>query len=152
MKRLALLGSTGSIGRQTLEVVRWHPHEFSVVALVLAVVGIYGALAYSVAQRRAELGIRLALGAEKSDILRLVVGQGLLLTGVGIGIGVVLGLVAGKLFSDVMSGLLYRVKTLDVTTFVLTPVVFLLIGGVASFFPAYRATKVDPTEAIRNRA
>ena len=125
---------------------------FSGTALVLAVVGIYGALAYSVAQRRGELGIRLALGAEKSDILRLVVGQGLLLTLIGIGIGVTLGVIGGKVFSSVMSGLLYKVKTLDLMTFVLTPIAFLVIGAVASYFPAYRATKVDPTEAIRNRA
>ncbi|HSM87611.1 MAG TPA: ABC transporter permease, partial [Candidatus Limnocylindrales bacterium] len=118
---------------------------FSAIALLLAVVGIYGVLAYSVAQRRKELGIRLALGAEKSDILRLVVRQGLTLTATGI----VLGLLAALALSQVMSSLLYKVGTHDLTTFVLAPVLFLLIAVVASYLPARGATKVDPTEALR---
>lgn len=122
---------------------------FSITALALAVVGIYGALAYSVAQRRAELGIRLALGAEKSDILRLVVRQGIMLTLFGIIIGTVVGVVAAIVFSNAMAGLLYKVKVLDVPTFVLTPIVFILIGALASYFPAQSATKVQPTEALR---
>ena len=122
---------------------------FSITALALAVVGIYGALAYSVAQRRAELGIRLALGAEKSDILRLVVRQGIMLTLSGIIIGTVVGVVAAIVFSNAMAGLLYKVKVLDLPTFVLTPIVFILIGALASYFPAQSATKVPPTEALR---
>lgn len=119
--------------------------SFSATALLLAIIGIYGVLAYSVAQRRKELGIRLALGAEKSDIVRLVVRQGLTLTATGI----VIGLVTALALSRVMSSLLYKVGTHDLTTFVLAPVVFLLVAVLASYLPARRATKVDPTEALR---
>ena len=118
---------------------------FSAMGLVLAVLGIYSILAYSVAQRRQELGIRLALGAEKSDIVRLVVRQGMTL----ILIGIAAGLVAALICTRFISSFLYQIKTLDAVTFVIAPVVFLMTGAVASFFPAYRATKVDPTEAIR---
>lgn len=118
---------------------------FSATALVLAVVGIYGVLAHSVAQRRQELGIRMALGAEKSDVVRLVVLQGLLLTFIGIGVGLALALITTRLMSD----LLYRVKAWDLTTFVFTPVLFMLIALLASYLPARRATEVHPTEALR---
>ena len=118
---------------------------FSATALVLAIVGIYGVLAYSVAQRRQELSIRMALGAGKSDILRLVVGQGLALTVIGIAIG----LAAALAFSRVMTSLLYKVGTHDLTTFALAPLVFILIALAASYLPARRATRVDPTEAMR---
>jgi putative ABC transport system permease protein len=122
---------------------------FSAAALVLAIIGIYGVLAYSVAQRRQELGIRLALGAEKSDILRLVVGQGLTLTMAGVGIGLVAALVLSWLMSSMLSGFLYKISARDLTTFVLAPVVFLLIALFASYLPARRATQVDPNEALR---
>ena len=118
---------------------------FSAVALVLAVVGIYGVLAYSVAQRRQELGIRMALGAEKADILRLVVRQGLGLTVIGI----VVGLIAAFAASLLMSSQLYSIKPYDPVTFLLAPIVFIAIGALASYFPARRATQVPPTEALR---
>ena len=118
---------------------------FSVTALMLAVIGIYGVLAYSVAQRRHELGIRLALGAEAGDILRLVVRQGMILAGVGIAIG----LVAALLLTQLMSSLLYKVSSRDVATFVVAPLLFLTIALLTSYVPARRATKVDPMEAMR---
>ena len=122
---------------------------FSAVALVLAIVGIYGVLAYSVAQRRQELGIRLALGAEKFDILRLVVGQGLSLTMIGVGIGLVLALVLSWLMASMLSGVLYKISARDLTTFVVAPVVFMVIALFASYLPARKATQVDPNEALR---
>lgn len=118
---------------------------FSATALALAVIGIYGVLAYSVAQRRQELGIRLALGAERGDILRLVVRQGLILAIAGIAIG----LIAALLLTRLISGMLYRVGALDLTTFALAPAIFLFIALLASYLPAQRATKVDPMEALR---
>ncbi len=122
---------------------------FSAVALVLAMVGIYGVLAYSVAQRRQELGIRMALGASKSDILRLVVKYGFTLTAAGIAIGVVLAMALSWIMASMLSGILYRVSARDLTTFVLAPIVFLVIALFASYMPARRATQVDPNEAVR---
>jgi putative ABC transport system permease protein len=118
---------------------------FSGTALVLAMVGIYGVLAYSVAQRRQEFGIRLALGAEPEDILRLVVRQGLILAGGGI----VAGLLASLLLTRLMASLLYKTSSRDLTTFVLAPAIFLGIALLASYLPARRATHVDPVEALR---
>jgi putative ABC transport system permease protein len=118
---------------------------FSATALALALMGIYGVLAYSVAERRQEMGIRLALGAHRADILLLVVRQGLLLATIGIA----LGLVAAFLLTQLMSSMLFQVGTRDLTTFVLSPLVFLLVALLASYLPARRATKVDPAQALR---
>ncbi len=118
---------------------------FSATALALAVIGLYGVLSYSVAQRRQEFGIRLALGAEHAAILRLVVRQGLMLAMTGIAIG----LTASVLLTRLMSNMLYGVGALDLTTFLLTPLFFLCIAVFASYLPARRATQVDPIEALR---
>jgi putative ABC transport system permease protein len=118
---------------------------FSATALALALIGIYGVLSYSVAQRRQEFGIRLALGAERSDILRLVVRQGLILAIAGIAIG----LVAALLFTRLMSSLLYKVGARDLATFLLAPLLFVCVALFASYLPARKATKVDPMEALR---
>ncbi|HET7870895.1 MAG TPA: ABC transporter permease, partial [Terriglobales bacterium] len=121
----------------------------SATALVLAMVGIYGVLAYSVTQRRQELGIRLALGAERSDILRLVVRQGLTLTLAGVGVGLVFAIILSMVFRAKASSLLYKVSAFDLTTFALASLVFAVVALAASYLPARRATKVDPTEALR---
>jgi len=119
---------------------------FSATALILAMIGIYAVLAYAVAQRRQELGIRLALGAERSDILRLVVRQGLTLAVIGVAIG----LIAALLVTRFMSSMLYQVSAHDATTFVVGPVIFLFTALLASYLPARRAARVDPTEALRD--
>jgi len=119
---------------------------FSAMAFIVVVIGIYSMLAYSVAQRRQELGIRLALGADRSDILRLVVGDGLKLTLAGI----VVGVIVAAFVTPRLSSQLYNVGTRDLTTFVFVPLVFLLVALVASYLPARRATRVHPTEALRN--
>jgi putative ABC transport system permease protein len=118
---------------------------FSATALLLAVIGIYGVLAYSVAQRQHEFGIRLALGAGRADILRLVVRQGLVLAIAGIAAG----LVASFFLTSLLSSIIYKVSTRDLVTFSLTPALFLCIALLASYLPARRATKVDPIEALR---
>jgi putative ABC transport system permease protein len=123
---------------------------FSAAALILAVVGIYGVLAYTVAQRQQELGIRLALGAEKSHIFRLVVGQGLTLTAIGIVAGWITSLILAWIMTRFLDKLLYQTASRDLATFVLAALIFLAVALAASYLPALRATRVDPTEALRH--
>ena len=118
---------------------------FSATALALALIGVYGVLAYSVTQRQHELGIRLALGAPRGDVLRLVVRQGLVLAVAGVG----MGLLAALLLTSLMSSLLYKVGARDLTTFALAPLAFLSIALIASYLPARRAAKLDPMETLR---
>ena len=122
---------------------------FASVALVLAVVGIYGVIAYSVSQRTHEIGIRLALGARTLDILKMVIGQSMLLTGIGLVIGIAGAVCLFLLISNLMSTLLFDVGTTDITTFLLVSVVLAMAAIVATVFPARRATKVDPMVALR---
>ena len=118
---------------------------FSATALVLAIIGIYGVLAYSVTQRQHELGIRLALGAQRTDVLLLVLKQGLLLAVAGVAIG----LIAALLLTNLMASMLYHVGARDLATFALTPLIFLAIALLASYLPARRTTKLDPMETLR---
>jgi putative ABC transport system permease protein len=118
---------------------------FAAIALVLSAVGIYGVLSYSVSRRRHEIGIRSALGATRRDILRMVVGEGLLLTlmGVGIGVAVALGL------TRLLTGLLYGVRPRDPLTFVALALLLIIVALLAVCVPARRATSVDPMVALR---
>jgi putative ABC transport system permease protein len=118
---------------------------FSGTALVLAIVGVYGVLSYTVGQRRQEFGIRLALGAHRIDILRMVMRQGLLLALVGI----LAGLGASFMTTRLLGNVLYRTGARDAATFVLVPVVFLLAAALASYLPARRAMKVEPVETLK---
>jgi putative ABC transport system permease protein len=118
---------------------------FAVCALLLAVVGIYGVVSYSVTQRTRELGVRMALGAGAGDTLRLVLRRSMLLV-VG---GTVCGLLASVALTRVMSGLLYDISPLDPIVFVGVSSVLAAAGFVASFIPARRATRVDPMIALR---
>jgi putative ABC transport system permease protein len=118
---------------------------FSAVAVGLAAIGLYAVLAWSVTQRRQELGIRLALGAESGDLMRMIVRQGLMLVAGGVVIGVGLGLALTRF----MESALYKTGAHDAWSFALAPVVFLCIALVACYVPARRATRVDPVETLR---
>jgi len=118
---------------------------FSAVAFLLAAIGIYGVIAYSVAQRAQELGIRIALGAANADIFRLVLAGGLSLTLTGIAIGL-----AGSLaLTRLMSSFLYQTSATDPVTFLGSAALFTGVAALASYLPARRATRIDPTNALR---
>jgi putative ABC transport system permease protein len=118
---------------------------FAALALVLAVTGVYGVLAYSVSQRTHEVGIRMALGAGHRDVLRLFMGQGMKL----VLLGLVIGLTGALALTRLMSSLLFGVSTTDAATFVAVAVGLMLVGVFACYLPARRATRVDPLIALR---
>jgi len=118
---------------------------FATLALLLAALGLYGVLAYSVVQRTRELGVRMALGAQRGDLLRMVVSNGLKLALIGIGLGIAGGLLVARLIAS----LLFGVAPTDVQTFITVGIVLFMAALAASYVPALRATKVDPMVALR---
>ena len=123
----------------------WLLAIFAGLALLLAAIGLYGVLAYSVSQRTRELGIRLALGAREGDVRRMVVRQGVVLALCGL----VPGLLASWALSQVVTRLLYNVAPGDVVTFASVPLLLLAVAVIATILPAWRASRVDPAVALR---
>jgi putative ABC transport system permease protein len=119
---------------------------FGAVALLLATVGLFGLISYAVSQRTHEFGIRLALGANTRDVLRLVIGQGLKLAGAGL----LIGLAGGFALMQVMKTLLFGVSPADPMTFAASALLLLAVSLIACWIPARRAAKVDPLVALRH--
>jgi putative ABC transport system permease protein len=119
---------------------------FGALGLLLAAIGLYGVLSYSVYQRTQELGIRIALGANRGNLLRLVIGQGLRVTLIGVGIGAIGALVAGR----AIASLLYGVSPHDPVVLLVVAVLLAAVAAVASYLPGHRATRVDPMVALRH--
>jgi ABC-type antimicrobial peptide transport system permease subunit len=119
---------------------------FGALALALALVGLYGVISYSVSQRAREIGVRMALGARGSDVVRLVLSQGLRLTLIGLGVG----LAGALLVSRVLSSVLYGISPTDPLSFGAVAVALTLVALLASYLPARWATRVDPIRALRS--
>jgi ABC-type antimicrobial peptide transport system permease subunit len=120
---------------------------FAGIALLLAAIGIYGLMSYSVEQRVQEIGIRVALGAARRDVLKLIVLQGMKL----VWIGVILGLAAAYGMTRLLASLLYGVKSSDPATFAAVALVVTLVAAVATFVPARRASAIAPSDALRHQ-
>ena len=123
----------------------WLLAGFAIVAVVLAALGIYGVMSYSVSRRTHELGVRMALGAAQGDVVKLVVKQAMLLAVAGSACG----MAAAILLTRLMTGLLYGVRATDPLTFAGVAVIVCVVGLLASYIPARRATRVDPVTALR---
>jgi putative ABC transport system permease protein len=123
----------------------WLLALFAALALVLSAVGIYGVLAYLVTQRTHEIGIRLAMGADRPQVLRMVLGHGLALAMAGLAIGVA----AAFFLTGLMATQLHEIAPRDLATFIGVPVMMTLVALGASYIPAWRATRVDPLVALR---
>jgi hypothetical protein len=116
-----------------------------IIGLLLAAVGVYGVLSYVVSQRTAEIGVRMALGAERGMVLKLIVGHGIVLAGIGVGVGLVLAPIGTRYGR----ALFYNVSPFDPLTFASVAIFLLAVAAVASYVPALRATRVNPVQALR---
>ena len=121
--------------------------SFAIMALLLFSIGLYALLSYMVVQRSAEIGVRVALGAQRADVLRLILGRGLTLAVAGI----VIGLGASALLTSYMTSMLFTVRPLDALTFASVTAILLFVSFIASSVPAYRAARLDPMKTLRDQ-
>jgi ABC-type antimicrobial peptide transport system permease subunit len=122
---------------------------FGLLALLLACVGLYGILSYAVVRRTAELGVRMALGAQRRDIVRMVLREVLLVAAAGLALGIPASLLAARLASGVISDLLYGLKAADAMSILLAAAALIVVAVFAGIWPARRASRVDPLVALR---
>lgn len=141
MRRQKILSQSVSDRRLTM----WLLSIFAAVAMLLSIIGIYSAMSYVVTQNTREIGIRMALGAQGRDVLKLIVGQGLTLALVGIG----LGLIGSLWLTKLVESLLFGVTATDPVVFVAVSLLLIMVAVLASYLPARRVTKVDPMIALR---
>jgi putative ABC transport system permease protein len=120
---------------------------FAAIALVLAAMGLYGLLSYMVVQRTLEIGLRMALGAQRADVLTMIVRRGLMLALLGVGLGIAISAILTRL----LSSMLFQVKPTDLVTFLTTATLLLLVSIAASSAPAYRAARLDPMKTLREQ-
>ncbi len=132
-------------GRASARLATWLLGFFAVLALLLAAVGVYGVVSYSVGERTREIGVRMALGADQSDVLRMVLGRGVLL----ILLGIVLGVAGAIALTRLMGSLLHGVSASDPLTFLAVSLLLMAVGMLASYIPARRASRIDPIIALR---
>jgi len=118
---------------------------FGALALLLATIGVYGIMSYTVGKRTREIGIRMAIGAQRHDVFRLILGQALVITAIGLAVGLVAAFFVARYFQN----FLFRVGAGDVLTYVVITIVLSTVALLACFLPAQRATKVDPLVALR---
>jgi ABC-type antimicrobial peptide transport system permease subunit len=123
---------------------------FSITALAIATVGIYGVVSYSVARRTKEFGLRMVLGAQTGDVLGLVMKQGALMVGIGLAVGVAFSLLVAFLATHVMANILFGVAATDAPTFISVTALLAAVALAACYVPARRATEVDPNIALRH--
>jgi predicted permease len=135
----------GPNGFFLLEMAALFGGGLGLLGLVLALVGVYGVVSYAASQRTQEIGVRMALGAAESDIVRLVLGRGLLLVIAGLGLGLAVALSVSR----VMSNLLFNVSPSDPVTFIGVPLLLGVMALAASYVPAWRATRIDPASALK---
>lgn len=119
---------------------------FAVIALLLAAIGLYGVLAFVVGRRSGEIGLRIAIGAQSRDVMRMVLGQGMRLLGIGLAIGLAIAAVSGR----IVAAQLFGVSSLDPATFLIVACALAAVAALACLAPAARAARVDPIDALRN--
>jgi len=120
---------------------------FAALALLLACIGIYGVLAYWTGQRVPEIGVRMTLGAKPIDVMRLVLGESLVMIFIGVGVGILGALAAGRILNRLVEGM----RPAEVSTFAITISILVIAALFASFVPAHRASRVDPVTALRQK-